>query len=291
MIINKELISKKEFWRSSFPKLHIEDVGFINENLNFQVTQEITNTLKEKIKKEGYFQIDPPNWETTNISQMAETVSELVKLGFPTPMAFLFDEFWVVFQKLNNIAVSILGEGYLRLPDFWAWHLDPQKNQSGWGPHRDKNFKALYPDGMPKALTFWISLSISTPLNGCMYIVPANKDRSYGTENDTKWDFDLQSIRALPAEAGSIFCWNQAVLHWGSQCSDSEKTPRVAVAMEFQSGDIEPYNQPLMDPTSIPNFEFRLRLITKQILQYQHMYPLSDTLKEFAEKILCCELN
>ena len=49
MIINKELISKKEFWRSSFPKLHIEDFGFINENLNFQVTQEITNTLKEKI--------------------------------------------------------------------------------------------------------------------------------------------------------------------------------------------------------------------------------------------------
>jgi hypothetical protein len=286
IIINNNTITKKEFWHSSFSNLHIEDVTFINENKNFEVTQIFKKILKEKIRKEGYFQIDPPDWEAINIPQMAEAVSELVKLGFPPPMAFLFDEFWVIFRKLNNIAVSVLGEGYLRLPDFWAWHVDPQKQQSGWKPHRDKNFNSLNPDGSPKSITFWIPLSISTPLNGCMYIVPANKDRTYGTENDSKWDFDLPSIRALPAAAGTIFCWNQAVLHWGSQCSESEKIPRISVAFEFQTGDVAPYNQPVTDPQTIPTFDFRLKLIAKQILQYQHMYPLSDNLKAFAHAIL-----
>jgi hypothetical protein len=286
MILDIKLNSKKDFWKSAFPKLHIEDEQFIKREVNFQVPQDFSILLKAKIKTEGYFQIDPPNWETTNIPQMAETVSEMVKLGFPPPMAFLFDEFWVIFRKLNNIAVSVLGEGYLRLPDFWAWHVDPQKQQSGWKPHRDKNFKSLNPDGSPKSITFWIPLSISTPLNGCMYIVPANKDRSYGTENDAKWDFDLPSIRALPAAAGTIFCWNQAVLHWGSQCSESEKIPRISIAFEFQSGDVEPYNQPVTDPQTIPTFDFRIKLIAKQILQYQHMYPLSNNLKAFADEIL-----
>jgi hypothetical protein len=286
MILDKKLNSKKDFWKSTFPKLHIEDDQFIKREVNFQVPQDFSILLKAKIKKEGYFQIDPPNWETTNIPQMAETVSEMVKLGFPPPMAFLFDEFWLIFRKLNNIAVSVLGEGYLRLPDFWAWHVDPQKQQSGWKPHRDKSFKSLNPDGSPRSITFWIPLSISTPLNGCMYIVPANKDRTYGTENDAKWDFDLPSIRALPAAAGTIFCWNQAVLHWGSQCSESEKIPRISIAFEFQSGDVEPYNQPVTDPQTIPTFDFRLKLIAKQILQYQHMYPLSDNLKAFAHTIL-----
>jgi hypothetical protein len=285
MLISKESISDKNYWVSYFPELHIEDVNFINSIDYFDISNEMSLLLKHKIIKEGYFQIDPPDWDL-NIKSMSNVVSELARLDLPTPMAFLFDEFWVIFRKLNNIASSLLGEGYFRLPDFWAWHVDPQKQQSGWKPHRDKTYKALNPDGSPRAVTFWLPLSISTPLNGCMYIVPADKDRSYGKENDSKWDFDLPSIRALPAAAGTILCWNQAVLHWGSQCSDSEKTPRISIALEFQSSNVEPYNQPLMDPQTIPTFEFRLKLVAKQILQYQHMYPLSDNIKEVANDIL-----
>jgi hypothetical protein len=281
----KNKIFFKNYWNENFPSLHIEDSYFLNAHQNFDVNDKFGEALREIILEEGYFKIDPPNWNL-NIIDMASAASKMAEMNLPIPLVFLFDEFWIIFLKLHNIAEAVLGKGYLRLPDFWGWHVDPQKKQSGWTPHRDKGYKSLNADGTPKSITFWIPLSASTPLNGCMYIVPANKDKNYGTPQDSQLNFDLPSIRALPAAAGSILCWNQAVLHWGSQCSERELQPRISVAFEFQSGDVAPYNQPIMDPRSIPTFEFRLKLIAKQILQYQHMYPLSQELRQLAITVL-----
>ena len=47
-----------------------------------------------------------------------------------------------------------------------------------------------------------------------------------------------------------------------------------------------PFNQPLMAPDKVPNLAFRLRLVAKQILQYQHMYALAPEIREIAEGIL-----
>jgi hypothetical protein len=44
--------------------------------------------------------------------------------------------------------------------------------------------------------------------------------------------------------------------------------------MEFQKASAPAFNEPLREP-SLPSFQERLRLIRKQILQYQHMYPVS----------------
>lgn len=283
--INLEFIVDKEIWLNNFPELNIDNHDLIESTSIFEIDSILKIEAQKRIVKEGYFQIDPPNWDI-GIKAMSGAVSKMAQVNMPTPMVFLFDEFWLIFKKLNKIANSILGEGHLRLPDFWAWHVDPAKQQSGWSPHRDKGYKSLNKDGTPQAITFWIPLSVSTPLNGCMYIVPAHKDKTYGTEHDTKWDFELNSIRALPAMPGTIFCWNQAVLHWGSQCSERGDQPRISVAMEFQSEHAAPFNKPLMDPLTIPNFDFRLKLIAKQLLQYQHMYPLSKDLQEMSMKLL-----
>lgn len=280
----------KSYWREKFPLLHIEDLTFLTSHQDFDVSNDIADSLSKLMHDDGYFQINPPNWNL-NINNMAIATSKFAETNLPIPLVFIFDEFWIIFKKLHNIANAILGEGYLRLPDFWAWHVDPQKKQSGWTPHRDKGYQSLNADGTPKSITFWIPLSSSTPLNGCMYIVPANKDRNYGTPEDSKLNFDLPSIRALPAAAGSILCWNQAVLHWGSQCSERELEPRISVALEFQSGDVAPYNQPVMDPKYIPTFNSRLKLIAKQIIQYQHMYPLSEELRQLANDIIKADLK
>ena len=280
---NKILL--KSYWCENFPSLHIEDSSFLTAHQDFDVNDKFGEALRRILLDEVYFKIDPPNWNLS-IVDMASSASKMAEMNLPIPLVFLFDEFWIIFKKLNNIAEALLGKGYLRLPDFWGWHVDPQKKQSGWPPHRDKGYKSLNPDGTPKSITFWIPLSESTPLNGCMYIVPANKDKTYGTPEDSNLNFDLPSIRALPAAAGSILCWNQAVLHWGSQCSERELQPRISVAFEFQAGDVAPFNQPLMDPRSIPTFDFRLKLISKQIIQYQHMYPLSEELRQLATSML-----
>ena len=48
---------------------------------------------------------------------------------------------------------------------------------------------------------------------------------------------------------------------------------------------MDPFNQPLIEPLTIPNFEIRLKLVCKQILQYAHMYPLQPDIELFAKKI------
>ena len=46
--------------------------------------------------------------------------------------------------------------------------------------------------------------------------------------------------------------------------------------MWFVRDEISKYNKPLFSVSPIIDFKFRIQLIGKQILQYKHMYPLSD---------------
>ena len=93
------------------------------------------------------------------------------------------------------------------------------------------------------------------------------------------------SVRALPVEPGDYLIWNQAVLHWGSRSSRLAQGPRISMALEFQRGDVAPFNGPLLPPLTRPGFEARLKLVAKQILQYRHMYPLTPAMQGLAEAI------
>lgn len=276
--------SSKEFWRALFPALHIEDVDYLGTVSLLAIDDALGENLRGVMRQEGYFQLPPPPWQLP-IEDMASLVSKLDAAAIPLPFAFLFDEFWVLFIKLNKLIETQIGAGFHMLPDFWVWHVDPRKGEGGWTPHRDRGSQALRPDGSPKSVTVWIPLSESNTLNGCMYMVPADRDPTYGTDQDSDWKFAYSDIRALPAAAGSIFMWNQAVLHWGSRGSPREQRPRISTAFEFQAGDVPPYNTPLMVPNELPGFASRLRLIGKQILQYQHMYPLSPEIRDIAERM------
>jgi hypothetical protein len=284
----EESLRDRKFWQWLSPNLHIADQAFCSAISPFGIGDPTGQVFDQRIVEEGYFQyfIQPENWQIS-LGDMAETVKALVKRGLAPPLAFLYDEFWLLFAKQSQIIARYLGPDYLMLPDFWVWHVDPTQGQNGWRPHRDKGRHALFPDGKPKSLTIWVPLTLATPTNSCMYLVPANKDRNYGTEKEKDWQFDYADVRALPGQPGNVFIWNQAVLHWGSATSRfSPDGPRVSVAFEFQRRDVEPFNRPLMSPNTLPSFEDRLKLVAKQILQYQHMYPLSPDLAEFAKGLL-----
>lgn len=278
-------LSDKNFWESFFSDLRICDLNFINSTQLMEVEKKNIDRLNTFLVHDGYFELPPPNWRLP-LDSMADCVSKLAKFGLPTPFAFVYDEYWVAYLRLHRLITGILGEGYYRLPDFWVWHVDPTQNQSGWRPHRDKGRRTLNHDGTPNAITIWIPLTDSTPHNGCMYILPADRDPTYNTQEENNWKINYPDIRALPASAGTIFCWNQAVLHWGSRSSLHAKSARISMAFEFQSSSVTPYNKPITKPLEIPTFETRVRLIAKQILQYQHMYPLSPSVKEWASKIV-----
>lgn len=251
-----------------------------------QLGEECIRETYASVIREGYFNLDAV-FDVSRIQTMAGVVKSLVKASCPPVFAFVFDEFWKTCGQLSSLLQALLGKQYCQLPDFWAWHVDPANESSGWRPHRDKGFGALNPDGSPKSFTVWIPLTEATPLNGCMYVVPAHLDppSRYQNEEDRRMPANLQDVRALPAKPGAVLGWNQSILHWGARSSRRATEPRISFACEFQRGDIEPYNRPLLDPVQPPPFELRLALIGKQILQYRHMYGLSESMGVIASRL------
>jgi hypothetical protein len=248
---------------------------------------EVTSLLAN-LKREGYVQVPGALPETT-VAPIRYAVSTLFQRGIPLAFAFVYDELWLAFQGLSSFLTSVLGEDYRALPDFWVWHVNPNENALGWGPHRDRVIPTLDPDNSPHTLTVWLPFTDATPLNGCMYMLPAHLDdrfrqRRWDGENNTVV-YNLQDIRALPATAGSLLAWNQAVLHWGGRGSRLGAGPRISAAFEFQRADRPPFNNPLLDPARVPTFQERLGLIGKQVLQYRHMYPLSDEVAAIATSL------
>ncbi len=275
---------REGFWRETFPELSIGTMFSGNFEIN-DLGVDRGRIVAERMKVEGYFQEN--DQAIVDLAQrLSIAIERAHSMGIPPVFIFLFDEPWAAFYRQHAALSRFLGPDYRVLPDFWAWRVDPKAAQAGWRPHRDKGWQSLNSDGSPKALTVWIPLTDATPLNGCMYMLPANRDPVYGTERDKDWQVDFPSIRALPGKPGDYFCWNQAVLHWGAQSSQFGGAPRMSMALEFQRADTPAFNEPLLPTLGILSFENRLKLAGKQILQYKHMYPLPPAMQAFAERLL-----
>ena len=282
-ILPLEKLADPAFWRARFPDLTIGAPA--QDFTAIPLANEPAVVAGDRMRREGYFQGSDPGLADL-AAPLAEAVTELAAIGAPPVFIFLFDQAWAAFNRQTRMIASLLGPDYQVLPDFWAWHVDPKGGEAGWRPHRDRGFRSLAPDKTPLSLTVWIPLTPATPDASCMYVLPADRDPTYGTERDGQYQIDLPAIRALPVAPGDWLCWNQAVLHWGSQSSSFAASPRVSMALEFQRGTMPPLNQPLLGTLPEPDFEFRLKLICKQILQYAHMYPLSPELAAVATKLI-----
>ena len=271
------------YWRTAFPELSLTEAGGSFPAPNGPDRERLALS-RERMRTEGYFQAADARlakWAP----RLAAAVIRMTQQGVPPPFLFLFDETWAAFHQLHGQLADTLGPHYQILPDFWVWHIDPGPAGAGWTAHRDRGYRSLGVGGAPLSLTVWIPLTAATPDNSCMYILPADRDPTYGTPQDGRYEVDLASVRALPAQPGDYLYWNQAVLHWGSRASRLAREPRISMALEFQRGDAAPFNGPLSPPLARPSFEDRLKLVAKQILQYRHMYPLSPEIETLAQAI------
>lgn len=279
--VTAEDFTRAAFWRDFAPALHLDtlDPG------QFTTPQQALERLTRRIMRDGYFgDVDPRL--ATLAPTIGEAVKTLVRFGLPPVLVWVYDEPWECFRRLAPVIGSILGEDYKLLPAFWAWHVDPSKGEAGWQPHRDKTTGSLAPDGSPLSLTCWIPLSEATPLNGCMYVVPAYLDPSYNRPVSEQRMPAAPLARALPAKPGDFLIWNQAILHWGSMSSEFGDKPRMSMALEFQRGDIAPFQQPLLESKALPSFGDRIRLIARQILQYTHMYGVPEKHVQLAQFLI-----
>jgi hypothetical protein len=271
---------ERDYWRALAPKLHIENPWFFERVPSVELTPE----LKAQFAEDGYLQ-GRADWGL-DVALMADTVRSLSAAGLLPVFAFLYDEFWHPFARLHRLYSALLGGSYLLLPDFWVWNVDPRKGEAGWKPHRDKGRRALFEDGTPKSITTWIPLSAATPMNGCMYVVPARLDPTYGTANELQIQFEPQSIRALPGKPGDFFIWNQAIYHWGGASSPRAKESRVSMAFELQRADVPAFKTPLIEPQRVLPFESRLDLIARQIHRYGREYILDPNVARIAAELL-----
>jgi Phytanoyl-CoA dioxygenase (PhyH) len=272
-----------DFWKALEPTLCVEGAGAAPEAATLDL-----KTLVDRLRFEGYLNV-PGVLPLDFVERLRSSVLNLNQRGIPLAFAFVYDEFWQAFQGVSHLVEAALGPGYKALPDFWVWCVLPSEASLGWGPHRDKVTPTLDRDNSPHSLTVWLPFSDATPLNGCIYILPAHLDERFKRRvfsgEDNNQVRSPQDIRALPASAGSVLAWNQAVLHWGGRASRMAEGPRVSAAFEFQRGNKPAFNTPLLDPKKLPPFRQRLGLIGKQVLQYKHMYPLSEDLARLAETL------
>lgn len=275
-------IEKREAWAALMPALHIENDALLH-TAALPFGGEYCARLRDDLRTEGYCQANENNWAIA-CDKLAKAVRDLVGAGLSPVFAFLYDEFWLSFRQIDPLLRELIGP-YAMLPDFWVWNVDPAQGQAGWTPHRDKGHVTLRADGTPNSVTVWIPLTDATPLNSCMYIVPANRDPTYGTAQEGLWRFELPDIRALPAKPGDVLVWNQAVLHWGSRSAPDGGASRVSMAVEFQRVDVPPMNPPLIKPLAPLPFAARLSLIAKQTLQYRHMYAMAPEMEQAMTRI------
>lgn len=223
--------------------------------------------------------------DDTTISSLRRAVAGVRKLGLPPVFVFVFDQTWRIAARMHPLLDRTLLPGYRVLASFWAWHIEPKTEDAGWRPHRDRTVDTIDADGRPRCVTLWTALTDATPDNGCIYILPASRDPAYRKSFKSTLVTDLPDVRALPATAGTVLCWDHALLHWGARSNRRADGPRVSLAFELTRADDPLATPPLLDPRHPPPFEERLALIAKQLLAYQHMHMLSDELEAIAKTL------
>ena len=283
-IQNTDSVEDPAYWKSLNPGLSINSKAKSSlwTPKNFSTEE---SAIKHNLITEGYFQ-SPKFLSSNRQAKMLSAVRGLRESGWPVPFVFVYDIFWQSPRRLAPLLSSILGPGFRMLPDFWAWYVDHERYEEGWRRHRDRDADCIDEDGLPQSLTVWIALTDATIDNGCIFVLPANKDPRYRKDFRELTIDNPRDVHALACPAGTLLAWNQVVLHWGGRSHPAAANSRVSFAYEFQRGDVPAHNRPLLDPMNPPNFHQRLALIAKQVLQYKHMYLLSDQLVEVAENLV-----
>jgi len=280
-----KLATDPEFWRHLNPNFTITENGLVPPLDPIKVAADELAHVKHTLKKDGYFQL-LRLLEEKEMHKLGRAVTILHKEQWPTPFCMVYDEFWQLYQRLALVLSQTMGKDYKVLPNFWVYYIDNNDNGSGWAPHRDRGAVShLTADGMPTSLTVWVAINDATPLNGCMYILPASRDPNYPNNLQVQEAKRLQDIRALPAPAGSVLSWNEMLFHWGARSSVDASEPRLSMALGFQRADITPRETPLLDPKVLPTFNQRLSMIGQHFFRFGIHLNLSQQVISLGEQL------
>ncbi len=275
---------QREYWRELCPQLQVEGAGS-PPAVQLPPAADLLGTFI----REGHLNI-PDVFPSEHIARMRDAVVTLHRQGIPPLFAFVYDEFWLTTARLFPFVSAVLGPDYRvpRRPTICAWYVEPADDAAGWKPHRD-NPAGIDADGAPSSITLWLPLTDATPLNGCMYVLPAHLDDAFQRRDFTVAPQVpvnvLQNVRALPATAGSLLAWNTGVLHWGARASRLGAGPRCSYACEFVRGSAATPKgaKPLLRPDETPTFTERIGLLGRLLQQYERFQKFPPEIKLIAK--------
>lgn len=213
------------------------------------------------------------------LSRIDATMDSLKAAGWPPVFVFLFDEPWLLIDRLFELVSPILGEDCLLESSIYGWalsrskpttHADGSPAEVGGNfavPHRDNSYADCnFPDGTPSHLSLWMCVNNVGLDNGCMHVLPKDCDPRFHLTKDY-WhervayrgagqvrnavsppaeqlvvNFSMDKSLPMPAPRGSVLLWQPNCIHWGSSCSPSSfLEPRKSIAMSFRvSADRRP---------------------------------------------------
>lgn len=280
----KELALDINFWRQLNPDLTITEYSRSDWG-PYRLTAQQKKDVRESLIEEGYFHLNSV-FDPAELKKLADAAKVLHREQWPTVFAFVYDEFWHIQNRYRDILTEMLGKDHRLMPNIWVFYINPDNESKGWGPHRDRQkIVNLRPDGTPLSINFWTPLTDATPLNGCMYALPACRDRYYSTNTSTTVAEDLQDIRALPAPVGSVLGWNETVFHWGARSSNRASEPRIAIASVFQSTECGAFETPLLPVGQLLPFEMRVGLIAQQFSRFIVQDTFSPAVQQLSQEL------
>ncbi|MBK9030423.1 MAG: phytanoyl-CoA dioxygenase family protein [Myxococcales bacterium] len=224
--------------------------------------------------RDGYFAL-PSVLDAALVARCHAAVAAAHAASVPTVAAFAYDAPWELAVALAPIVSAALGAPAVRQPAFWAWWVGGGGAPGGWAAHRDNPAVEVDERGAPDGLSVWVPVTDATADNGCMYVVPAPWDLQYQNPNATTEILSLQTVRALPAPAGSVLGWTPKLLHWGALARPGAP-PRVSLSIEYQRADRPPIEATVAPLDEIPPPAARRAAIVEQWHRYRHMHEQDD---------------
>jgi len=258
-------------WRNICPDLTVDQCATI-EPLPFTVAE--LTSIADQFWKTGYLNI-PQLLSPSELEPIISAFNALQAANIPPVYIYIFDQPWVLFEKLRTLISHFLGDKYALLPNFWAWHLS-EHGKTGWPPHRDCDAETVFqigPDPVLMSLSLWIPLSDVDEENGCMSVVARSEEINLPEDGRLNLEDLSAYATCLPAKAGSVLGWRQDLVHWGGEFTPKAKTPRISLSFEFQNRFFDPLVEPLLDTGHPPKFTDRVALLGAQFDKYKHIDP------------------
>ncbi len=147
-------------------------------------SDEFQSAISTHLDSRGFAIIPPEvlDWKAHGVDLLAisETMDRLIAAGWPPVFIFLYDQPWLLFERLFDLMGPLLSdEEALLEASMYAWSLERQKIGgnaaekvgTNFGvPHRDITYNSCHnaEDGRPDILSVWLPLVDVGPDNGCM---------------------------------------------------------------------------------------------------------------------------